>query len=198
MTVTIRSFLSLAEAYCKVFQEKGLPIRFEAAKEQQYISATVERYERYRKNYMKANVRFLDRHKVAAILVVQGLASGIIRSEVKPSDEEIDIGPQKVLLMCAFDYIIAQTNRILVQKDSVLSQLDEFIFPQAWACPTAYIDILSRNLYYAEKDFMLNEMDLAEKFFLLEYICLLQLPSADARKYFAVLQEYQAPFPQKE
>lgn len=191
MTITIRSFIDLAKTYCEVFAEQGISIQFETAMESQYITNTVNRYNQYKASYMKPDVQFLDRHKVAAILVVQGLSSGIIRSNLKPSETEIDIAPQKVLLLCAFDYIVAQTNRIIEQKNPALKKLDEFIFPKAWSCKTTYIDILSRNLYYAEKDFMLNEMDLAEKFFLLEHICLSSLSGGNAQPYFDVLREFQ-------
>lgn len=58
--------------------------------------------------------------------------------------------------------------------------MKEFVLPNAFSCETKYIDIMCRNLMYTKEAGTLTdpehaltvEMELAEKFFLLEYIAI--------------------------
>ena len=194
MNNTLNSFLDLAKEYCKAFSEKGLNVQFKEEKRQEYLEGTKNRYNAYKDTYMSTDVEFLDRHKVAAIMVVQGLKLGIIDSSAAaPENSEgyINIASANILLLCAIDYLIAQINEIITQK-SKLEPLDDFLYPKAWSCDTDYIDVVCRNLYFAQKDYQLNEMELADKFFLLEYICLLCTFNREtAEEYFRILKEYQ-------
>ena len=49
-----------------------------------------------------------------------------------------------------------------------------YYMPQAMSCSTPYALIFARNLIYAQKDFVLNPLDIAEKLFLLETITLIK------------------------
>lgn len=190
MTKTIKSFWDLLEEYCTILNDKGFQIVLHKEKYEEYKKAVQSRYEKYKTDYMVVSkVENLDRHKTAAILVTQGLDQHIIGTSNKVKDGQIDIGAQKVLLLCAFDYMLAMINYIIRERNSSLEPIKSFCYPQAWACKTNYIDIISRSLYYAQKDYKLNDMELAEKFFLLEYITVLKTCGENAARYFKALEE---------
>lgn len=193
MDNTVKSYFNVVKQYCDVLNSSGLNINFYETKEDDYIEMVNNKYKYYKNNYLKEDVEYLDRHKMAAILVVCGIKCKIIDSgETGKTIEEgkIDICTQKLLLLAAFDYLLEIINLKLESKEAdSIEKINDISFPEAFTCSTPFIDILSRTLYYAEKNYVLNEMELAEKFFLLEYISILKAHPNDSAKYFSVLAE---------
>ena len=191
MKQTIGAFLKLIETYCDAANEQQEVVAFCADKKEQYILEVEKRCAEYKEKYMDAEVKYLDRHKIAAILVVVGLKVGIVKNVHENSDtsEILFVGPHKILLMGALEYLRAMINKAL--EGTSLASIKEYFLPSAWACSTEYLDIMSRNLYFAQTDFVLNDMELAEKFFLIEYITVWQLYNkSDVEKCFTILKEY--------
>lgn len=143
----------------------------------EYLRRCDERYRIYKEKFMKPGVKNLDRHKVASILAVEGIALNLIRCEQVPEDQ-IFIGQEKILLKCALQFIIREFNSII--RTSQFASMQKFVLPEAFSCDTQYIDIMCRNLMYIKESKLLDdpehvlmvEMELAEKFFLLEYIAI--------------------------
>lgn len=143
------------------------------------------KYEELKNKYMLDSVKYLDRHKSAALSIICLLESNIVTyksnethnnsfNDVDGSIEEsIFIGAELFALKAALSYMLEKLNEKLYDKN-IDKKIDTFLFPEALSCETQYIEILCRNLYYAKKDFVLNPLDLSEKLFLLEYICLLK------------------------
>ncbi len=71
----------------------------------------------------------------------------------------------------AIDYMIASLNRKLKEKGKSI-EVNGITYPVALSCKTPYFEICCRSLYYARKHYMLNELDIADRLFLLEYITL--------------------------
>ncbi len=193
MDNTIKSYFNVVEQYCEALNSSGLNIIFYSEKKDEYIKSVNDKYLDYKSKYLKDEVEYLDRHKMAAILVVCGIEckiidSGEIGKEIE--DDKIDICIQKILLLAAFDYLLEIMNlKIEQQNDDSIKKIDSISFPSAFTCPTPFIDILSRTLYYAEKNYKLNEMELAEKLFLLEYISILKDYPNESDKYFSIFKE---------
>lgn len=149
-------------------------------------------YKECKQNNMKDNVSSLDRHKVAAILLTEALKLGIVKSK---DEKHIDnasrlfIGPEKVLLICAINYLAQEANRIIARcTNPPLEKMNSFSFPDALSCKTSYDDISCRLLHQAKNNHTLSVMDLADKFFLLEYIAVKEYYKNDADSVFKVLR----------
>ncbi len=189
MTKTIQTYWSLLEQYCKITDKNECYpiIRHEVL--EQYKKSVKKTYDQYKDKYLKDEVEFLDRHKMAAILVVEGIKCNVM---VPSQGENVDssklfVGCEKILLLAAVDYLLAHMNRCFIAND--LKKIDTFIYPNAFTCKTKFVDVLSRTLYYSHTDFSLNIMELAEKFFLLEYITILCTCGGESEHYFKVLRE---------
>lgn len=152
-------------------------LRLKKELKDKYLDQCDGQYNRYKAKFMKPEVENLDRHKVAAILVVEGIALNLICCDDIPAGR-IFIGQEKILLSCAFQYIRRDFNSII--RHSSFDPMKEFVLPNAFSCETKYIDIMCRNLMYTKEAGTLTdpehaltvEMELAEKFFLLEYIAI--------------------------
>ncbi len=192
MKSTIDPFLELIKAYCDVLRSKGFNITFDSEKKGIYRDLVKSHYDIYKSKYMDASVvENLDRHKIAAILVATGLECDIIKPvEELDKSGKIYIGRQKVLLLGAFDYLLSKLNECLKQKECPLQPMKRMLFPLPWSCETDYVDVFARNLYYEEKEYgkdHINIMELAEKFFLLEYISIQAFYRENAEIVFEAL-----------
>ena len=192
MKKTVESYFNVVGKYCETLNSSGLNINFYYEKKDAYIESVIDRYKAYKKDYLQEDVEYLDRHKMAAILVVCGIEHQIVDSGETGREIDkgkIDICCQKILLMAAFDYLLEIMNLKIENADTNLNKINKISFPKAFTCQTKFIDILSRTLFYAEKKYVLNEMELAEKFFLLEYISILKDYPSESEKYFAIFSE---------
>lgn len=193
MNKTIRSYFNVVQQYCDVLNSSGLNINFHSEKIDEYAENVIKKYNDYKEKYLNKDVEYLDRHKMAAILVVCGIECKIVDSGKTANEIEegkIDICIQKILLLAAFDYLLEIMNIKIENKgDGSVKKISKISLPKAFTCPTPFINILSRTLYFAEKHYVLNEMELAEKFFLLECISILNDYPNESNKYFSILAE---------
>lgn len=75
--------------------------------------------------------------------------------------------------------------------------MQNFVLPEAFSCETKYIDIMCRNLMYTKESGILTdsknaltvEMELAEKFFLLEYIAIRSIYRDKAEDIYRFLRQ---------
>lgn len=183
MKPTAEQFWNSLEEECKRIDSQNLDIK--KAKKDDYVRRCEERYIQYRTRFMKDDVKTLDRHKVAAILAIEGVASELITCSNVPNGE-VFIGQEKIIFTNALRFILQEFNKIITQKG--FSKMTQFLLPDAFSCDTAYIDILCRMQYHIKSwytsssssdgkrgycnpdEALLWEMDLAEQFYLLEYI----------------------------
>lgn len=125
-------------------------------------------YETFKKRYMSEKVEFLDRHKVAALLIISVLENDIFSYNNRK--DTIFIGAELLSVKAAFAYMLHALNEELKEHNK---KIEEIKLPKALSCNTSYIAIICRNLYYTKRDYVLNPVELSEKMFLLEQICLL-------------------------
>lgn len=121
-------------------------------------------------NYMDVKTETLDRHKVAAILLISIIETDILRSE--HNSKKIFMGNYILASDTALTYMLSELNSRLKSKQQNI--INSYYFPEALACETNYYRIFYRNLYYIDKSntWTMNPLDLAERLFLLEYITL--------------------------
>lgn len=195
MKKTTEQFWNALEREClKNYSAELLPLYLVKAEKEKYLQQCDDRYGEYKRKFMKPEVENLDRHKVAAIMVGEGIARNIICCD-SSFGNQIFIGQEKILLTCAFQYIIREFNSII--KNSGFERMKYFVLPEAFSCGTKYIDIMCRNLVYTKKtkvfadpEIALNiEMELAEKFFLLEYIAISAVYKEKAEEVYAFLRQ---------
>lgn len=125
------------------------------------------------KNYMFDSKENLDRHKIAAIIIISILKVSPLKSS---GDEEnnIFVGNYVLATEIALSYMREQLNEILLEQHE--QTISKYFFPDSWTCKNNYFRVFYRNLYFADKnsDWGLNPLDIAERLFLLEYITLLK------------------------
>lgn len=137
--------------------------------------------ELYKKRYQDTMDRFmveettaLDSHKQAALLTICCLESNIIEHPLD-NDDEISIIPQIIAINAGLSFMLRCLNNLL-EKKKIKKQIEQYYFPVAIACDTPYLEIMCRILYHEqhEQDMDFNVLELADRFFLIEYINLLQ------------------------
>lgn len=121
-------------------------------------------------DYMQDETESLDRHKVAAIMMIAIIKSDILHT-IDSTNQKF-MGNYILATDCGLSYMISELNKrlnILIKRE-----IEAYIFPEALACETNYYRIFYRNLYFANnnKEWGLNPLDIAERLFLLEYMTL--------------------------
>lgn len=160
---------SLVRKSASVCQNEELVVFHDRSKE--FTSSYVEQYKNILENYMKHKKESLDRHKVAAIVIIAVIKAKVLTPQ-KSSDKFT--GNYALAVDAALNYMLDEVNEILKQEDQ--QQLEGYVFPTATTCNTEYYKIFYRNLYYIDTnpDWRLNPLDIADRLFLLEYITLLE------------------------
>lgn len=171
MKNTIRFAWDAIESECRQFQEKDSTIIFNSEKYGDFEKLFIQHYEDIMKRFMR-DTSELDSHKQASIITISCIESNAIEHKVEK--DMISIVPQLIALKVGLSYMCDRLNELLVKKQ--IEPIDKYIFPIAIACDTPYIEIMSRLLYYEqhETDMSFNVMELSDRYFLLEYINLLQ------------------------
>ena len=194
MTKTTRNFIESVKEECEVLKEARMPLFFDNDVEESYVKRCNEVYESYKRTYMDEAVTSLDRHKVAAILVIEAVAMELVKmNKEELSDGDIFIGKSKVPFVCALRYIQREYNSII--KGSNIREMTSFALPDAFSCDTKYIDIMCRIQFYSEKLYDqptfvdIAVMDLADRFFLLEYIAIQKFYKEDTEKVYETLRK---------
>lgn len=152
-----------SEIMCK----ENSDINFDTSKENIFKELCTNLYDDVLK-YMAEEKSPLDRHKVAAIIMIAIVKSDILTS----SKEGRFLGNYILATEVGLSYMLKELNDKLAEKGK--KKIDEFYFPQAMSCPTDYLKIFYRNIYFANTntEWSLNPLDMAERLFLLEYLTL--------------------------
>lgn len=156
---------------CERFQEKDSTIIFDEAKFDVFSELFRKQYKDIMNNFMKDTTE-LDSHKQAAIITISALRSKAIQHNVE--GDNISIVPQLIAINVALSYMNDRLNELLSKKK--LKEIEQYRLPVAIACDTPYIEIMSRILYYEQvcENMDFNVLELADRYFLLEYINLLE------------------------
>lgn len=129
------------------------------------------RYNKIMTDYMKDDVRELDRHKIVAIMIVVCIEDEIITYSAK-QDKMVSLAPYAIAVEVGLNWMYMGLKSEL-DKAGCSHTIQEYYMPAAFTCPTSYFNIFCRNLYYANMYWSgLNPLDIAERLYLLEYITL--------------------------
>lgn len=144
---------------------------------EQFRSFYKDEYMHIKDRFMTDDTSFLDSHKQAALLTICCLKLNIVEY-TKPmpnKNNEICIIPQIIAINVGLSYMLQCLNDLLQDK-KINKHISKYYFPVAIACDTPYDKIICRILYLEqhEKDLEFNVLELADRYFLLEYINLLQ------------------------
>ena len=123
---------------------------------------------------MVKEVRGLDSHKIAAVIICSIIKADALRVSDYDfeSDKRIFDGNEKVAVKVGLGYMAAALKKIM-EGTSEADKFTEYIMPRALMCDTDYMTIICRNLYYAKTYYELNPIDLANTLFLFEQFTLL-------------------------
>lgn len=172
MRKTKEQIWSMFDEVCKDMQKDNDKIQFHPEQKQIFFKIFQEIYDCILNNCMAVDkgITALDRHKVTAIITISGIESDFVSMNEVASGVTF-LGKEVVSLSVALSFMQATLNAQL-KSVGIDKEIKEFIFPKAWTCNTDYFDIMVRNLYYSQQYWKMNPLELAEKFFLIEYITL--------------------------
>ncbi len=166
--------------YEKIWQNVRIACKFAENEEIWFDETKRELYERkcneliaIVNQYMDESSDILDRHKMAAILII-----AIIKSEPlvckKVNSDYVFVANYVIATEIGLSYMRELFNETLEELGENL--IDKYFFPESWTCENDYFRVFYRNLYFTDTniEWGLNPLDIAEKLFLLEYITLLK------------------------
>lgn len=133
-----------------------------------------EKYEFVKKTFMKKSVKYLDRHKVASIIIAAAVEADVVVYKSKVPEGNAFIGKYLIPTSAGLSYMQKRLNEILTEKGQ--ETIKEYHFPVAFSCMTPYLLIFARNLYFTNEltDWKINLLDMSENLFLLEYVTLIK------------------------
>lgn len=148
-------------------------IKFNAESKEKYMKTFEVLYEQICNDYMEDNKMPLDRHKIAAIIIVSILKAEVLGT-VELNEEKVFTGNYVLATEVSFSYMLGELNAKLKEENQ--KEIEDFVFPQAMSCKTDYFKIFYRNLFFANSnsEWGLNPLDIAERLFLVEYITLIE------------------------
>lgn len=125
------------------------------------------------KQYMNETSAVLDRHKMAAIIIIAIIQTKPLTYK-KESDDVVFVANYVVASEVGFSYMRESLNEVLEEMGEML--IDRYFFPESWTCENGYFRVFYRNLYFADNsiEWGLNPLDISEKLFLIEYITLMK------------------------
>lgn len=145
-------------------------IIFDRDKEEEY-KENINQLINVVKKYMSDRGKNLDRHKIAAIIMVSIVKTAPFRQ--KSNDEtKTFVGNYVIATEVGLSYMRQLLNECLIEMGEPV--IDKYYFPKSWTCQNDYFRVFYRNLYFSdmESSWGLNPLDIAEKLFLLEYVTL--------------------------
>ena len=171
MKQTIEKTWDLLDTTIKEIQKKN-PEVFCNGTQESFDREFRKLYEYIKDNFMKDEVKNLDRHKVASIIIVSIIKMQVVGYKGNLPEDSKFFAPYVIAASVGITYMMDRLNLLLREKN--LKQVDRLWFPDALSCDTEYIEIFSRNLYFANEisGWSLNPLDIAEKLFVLEYVTL--------------------------
>lgn len=160
--------------YTGIMYETGRDKNVDCAKDgkKKFQKKFIDLYHEISNKFMEDPTGALDRHKVAAIIMITIIDIDLLQSKLpngKTSDNKSYYGKYILAMNSGLDYLLGEINNVL-KKEKTGKQLSTYYFPKATSCHTDYSKIFFRNLYYAEKNYKLNPLDIAERLFLLEQL----------------------------
>lgn len=158
-------------------KENGSTLSFHSERKNDFFESFSRYYNIIKNQFMTPETKGLDAHKQSAIMVISSLETNII--EQLQEEGKVALGAQAVILDVALSYLEKSINNKLkgIGVKTVRLKL-----PTALACETSYFNILRRILYYEDPrvkrddsfyKMSYNVIEWADRFFLLEYITLL-------------------------
>lgn len=170
MTPLIDNTWDLLDGEYKKYNQNNPQFKFDKTKKEVFKEKFIRSYNEIIKKFMEPSVKTLDRHKVAALIMVSILEADAISYE-NLDDDCVFIGAELLALKVGLAYMVEKLNEKLASR-GISQKIEEFEFPDAQSCATPYMEIICRNLYYAKEYYILNPLDLADRLFLIEYIAL--------------------------
>ena len=176
-----RFFEALQES-CAFWNKKEnvAKLNFHSEREADFEKIFANYYKTIKKQFMTPETKALDTHKQAAIMLISAWEAKVI-TQARCEEGQIPLGYQAVALDVAISYLEQSINKKLAD---IRVRPIELKLPTALACDTSYFNILRRLLYYElsvekkqggkEYKMYYNIMEWADRFFLLEYITLLE------------------------
>lgn len=168
MTKTKEQIWKMFDEVCQDMRSQDPHIIFHADKKQKFFDSFQKMYDLILNECMdvKRGINTLDRHKVAGIIVVSGIESEFVSMQ-ELKNGTVFLGKEIISLSVALSFLQAALNMEL-EKAGSEKRIGQFVYPQALMCKTDYFDIMARNLFYSQKYWQMNPLELAEKFFLIE------------------------------
>lgn len=170
MTKMKEQIWTMFEKVCNDMQKEDERIQFHPEQKQLFFDKFQELYDCILQQCMDEGIESLDRHKITAVIAICGIESNFVSMDSVP-DKMTFLGREIISLSVALSFMQAALNNQLKEKGNDKG-IKAYIFPKAWTCTTDYFDIMVRNLYYSQQYWKINPLELAEKFFLIEYITL--------------------------
>lgn len=137
-----------------------------------YEKAFRAMHQEIKEKYMKKEVKHLDRHKVAAFIIISVIKSEAVKYAGNIPNNEVFFGQYLIAASVGISYMMNILNGILAEKEKNL--IKRLWMPLAISCDTPFIEVFSRNLYFADTnpEWGLNPLAIAEELFILEYVTL--------------------------
>ena len=101
-------------------------------------------YNLLKTEYMSNEVVYLDRHKVAAVIVLSFIKVKPLKCTTELKNATF-VGNYKIALSVALSYMGALLNQHLLSKD--MQRINEYLFPDTMNSTGHYLDVLIRQLY---------------------------------------------------
>ena len=169
---------TITEAY-EGYKSNYPELVFHNDKKEEFNSLYKEKYMDVMNMFMTDDTSELDSHKQAALITICCLQLNIIEYPKISSDnnDELFIIPQMIAIGVGLSYMLQCLNELLRVKN-IKKQISQYYFPIALACNTPYEKIICRILYFEQNhigNMEFNVLELADRYFLLEYLNLLQI-----------------------
>lgn len=130
-----------------------------------------EIYNKIKSQYMRNEVSFLDRHKVAAIIICSIIKTKVLECRII-DENEVFLGNYYLALSAGLSYLQYELNQMLQEKGKL--PIKKIVFPDTMYGKLSYKENLISMLYFSDLEDSLNVLGLANIMFLLEQINLLQ------------------------
>ncbi len=128
-------------------------------------------YDKIKKENMRTEVVYLDRHKVAAIIIYSIVKTRVIEYKESTDNKEF-LGNYQFALSAGLSYMQYELNQILNEEGK--TPIKKLVFPEVMNGPQDYKNSVINMLYFADKEGNFNILELANMFFLLEQFNMLQ------------------------
>lgn len=128
-------------------------------------------YDKIKNENMQNEVLYLDRHKVAAIIIYSIVKIKVVEYGVSAEGKEF-LGNYQLAFSAGLSYLQYELNQKLNEKE--ITPIKKFLFPEVMYGTLCYKDNVINMLFFSDKESNLNILELANMLFLLEQFNLLQ------------------------